>query len=189
MQLKQQLNSILETAFSVGNHRLWVTGLDQQKGWGRGKEELHVGLVCLFIPCLPCTVSIIQGSLSYNRLFPAAYCLGGIDNGMGFFLLVWWLSRKGKESTLTEHGHTLAGGCYHQSHIFFQLSMALMLAGVTQVLPDHLEHFAVPCPCPQKVTSAQGRGLVLHLTWVLSFSSRFSVPVWDQSLHTLTSLN
>lgn len=173
---------------------MWETTGFEWQDWinrrarGRGKEELRVGLVCLFIPCLPCTVSIIQGSLSYNRLFPAAYCLGGIDNGMGFFLLVWWLSRKGKESTLTEHGHTLEGGCYHQSHIF-QLSMALMLAGITQVLPDHLEHFAVPCPCPQKVTSAEGRGLVLHLTWVLSSSSRSSVPVWDQSLHTLTSLN
>lgn len=68
---------------------------------GRGMEKFRVGLVCLFIPCLISTVSITQGNLSYNRLFSAACSLGRVANGMGFFLLVWLLSREEKErSTL-----------------------------------------------------------------------------------------
>lgn len=82
-------------------------------------------------------------------------------------------------SSFAEHGHSLEGGCCHQSRIFLQLFTAPVLAGVTQVLPDHFEHFGVACPCPQKVTPAEGRGLVLHLTWVLSSSTRSSVPIWD----------
>lgn len=71
----------------------WIS----RRARGRGMEKFLVGLVCLFIPCLLCTARITQGSLSYNRLFSAPYSLGGIANGMGFFLLVWWLSRKGEE--------------------------------------------------------------------------------------------
>lgn len=40
--------------------------------------------------------------------------------------------QKDQGRTLTEHGHPLEGGCCHQSHVFSQLSIAPVLAGVTQ---------------------------------------------------------
>lgn len=41
--MQQQLNSILGTTFSVGNHRVCVTGLGQQKGSGKRHGEVPCG--------------------------------------------------------------------------------------------------------------------------------------------------
>lgn len=120
-----------------------------------------------------------------------SYCIGPPDWKTEWVPLLWMqiffflICRKSKEA------HWLSTATLLSEDVGTSLVSSPsfpVLAGITQVLPDHFEHFAVLCPCPQKVTPAEGRSLVLHLTWVLS-SCKSSVPVWDQSLHNLTSLN
>lgn len=88
IQLKQQLNSILETAFSVGKHMIQVTGPDQQKGHGKRQGRVTCGSALPINPSRLYRQHHRRQSLSYTGSSAAAYHLGGISSGFGFFHLV-----------------------------------------------------------------------------------------------------
>lgn len=80
-QLKQQLNSILETTFSVGKHMIRVTGPDQQKGHRKRQRKVACGSG--FITPL-CTGSITEGRVSHtlgHQLLPTIWVDSILDLG------------------------------------------------------------------------------------------------------------